>query len=78
MGSVKTGHAGSGVPDSPTVCKSPHDINNDSDNLCKEKDKVKQFLTFFDHAPTIQRIVDHIKSWVGAGQNNGRACICIR
>ena len=62
MDSVETGHAGGDIPDSPTVCELSHDTSDDSDTLCKDEDKVKQFLTLSDRAPTVQRIVDEIKS----------------
>ena len=62
MDSVETDHVVGGVPDSPTVCASSHDANDDSDTLCEDEDEVEQFSTLSGRAPTVQRVIDEIKS----------------
>ena len=57
MDPVETDHAGGGVPDSPTVCASSHDADDDSDTLSEDEDE-EQFATLFDRAPAVQRVVD--------------------
>ena len=61
MDSVETDHAGGGVPDSPTVCASSHDANDDRDTLCEDEDEVEQFPTLSDRVTAVQRVVDEIK-----------------
>ena len=62
MDSVETDHVVGGVPDSPTVCASSHDANDDSDTLCGDEDEFEQFSTFSDRAPAVQSVIDEIKS----------------
>ena len=62
MDSDKTDYAGWGVLDSPTVCKSSHDANDNDDILCKDKDGVKQFSSLSDRAPVVQRVIDEIQT----------------
>ena len=62
MDSVETAHAVGGIPDSPTVCASSRDANDDRDILCEDEDNVEQFPTLSDRAPVIQCVVDKIKS----------------
>ena len=59
--SVETDHTGGGVPDSPAVCASSHDANDDSDTLCEDEDEVEQFSTLSGRTPTVQRVIDEIK-----------------
>ena len=59
MESVEKDHVRDGVPETPTVCGTPgtpHDMDVDPGN------EVDILLSFFNRAPTTQRVINKIKT----------------
>ena len=57
--SVQKDHVGDGVPESPTVCTSPHDS---ADNISDDDDVGVRPTALSDRAPSVERVLEEVRA----------------
>ena len=57
--SVQNDHVGDGVPETPTVCTSPHDS---ADDLSDNDDVVGRPTALSDRAPSVERVLKEVRA----------------